>query len=192
MDDLSVQPGELDSGEPGKAWYVLKVQSNREKTIKESLLKRIRRDGMEDYFGEIVIPTEKIKETKGGKTRVREQRLFPGYIMIEMILDDDTWYIVRDTAGVGDFTGAAGKPIAMQKHEIARMIGQEESKEDEPTKVKVDLATGDHVKINEGTFESFEGSVEAVDEASGKVSVLIEIFGRPTPVELEYWQIEKM
>ncbi|MBR9802601.1 transcription termination/antitermination factor NusG [bacterium] len=173
-------------------WYVLKVQSNREKSIRDSLNRRIKRDHMEDYFGEIIIPTEKVVETKGGKKRVREQRLYPGYIMIQMILNDDSWYLVRDTGGVGDFTGAAGKPIPMQDQEIARMLGAEESKQAEPTKVKIDLAVGDTVKIGEGTFESFEGSIEAIDEASGKISVLIEIFGRPTPVELEHWQVEKI
>lgn len=183
---------EAAEGQPEMRWYVLKVQSNREKSIRDSLNRRIKRDHMEDYFGEIIIPTEKVVETKGGKKRVREQRLYPGYIMIQMILNDDSWYLVRDTGGVGDFTGAAGKPIPMQDQEIARMLGAEESKQAEPTKVKIDLAVGDTVKIGEGTFESFEGSIEAIDEASGKISVLIEIFGRPTPVELEHWQVEKI
>ncbi|MCA8987547.1 MAG: transcription termination/antitermination factor NusG [Planctomycetaceae bacterium] len=183
---------EAATGKPAMRWYVLKVQSNRERTIRDALLKRIKRDHLEEYFGEIIIPTEKVVETKGGKKKVREQRLYPGYIMIQMVLNDDSWYLVRDTGGVGDFTGAAGKPIPMQDEEIARMLGQEEKKEDEPTKVKINLAVGDTVKIGEGTFESFEGSIEAIDDTSGKISVLIEIFGRPTPVELEHWQVEKM
>ncbi len=182
---------EASQGQPEMRWYVLKVQSNREKTIRDSLTKRIKRDNLEEYFGEVIIPTEKIVETKGGKKRVREQRLYPGYIMIQMILNDDSWYLVRDTGGVGDFTGSAGKPIAMRDEEIKRMLGAEETKEEEPAKVKIGLEVGDVVKIGEGTFESFEGSVEAVDESSGKISVLIEIFGRPTPVELEHWQVEK-
>src|ERR1700685_579573 len=90
-------------------WYVLKVQSNREKSIRDSLLRRIKREGLEDKFGEIIIPTEKGKEAKGGKTRVTERKLYPGYIMVQMILNDETWYLVRDTSGVGDFTGSAGK-----------------------------------------------------------------------------------
>lgn len=95
-------------------WFVLKVQSNREKSIRDSLLRRIKREGLEHKFGEVIIPTEKVKETKGGKTRVTERKLYPGYIMIHMILNDETWYLVRDTSGVGDFTGAAGKPIPMR------------------------------------------------------------------------------
>ncbi len=182
---------EAAQGQPEMRWYVLKVQSNREKTIRDSLAKRIKRDGLEEYFGEVIIPTEKIVETKGGRKRTREQRLYPGYIMIQMILNDESWYLVRDTGGVGDFTGAAGKPIAMQDEEIKRMLGAEVAKEEEPARVKIGLGIGDVVKIGEGTFESFEGSVEAIDESSGKISVLIEIFGRPTPVELEHWQVEK-
>lgn len=180
-----------DSSQSDKEWYVLKVQSNRERTIKEAMLRAIKRDGLEEHFGEIIIPTEKVVETKGGVKKVREQKLFAGYLMVHMNLNDDSWYLVRDTSGVGDFAGAAGKPIPMQEHEIARMLGQEETKEEEPAKVKIGLSVGDAVKIQEGTFETFEGSVEAIDEANGKISVLIEIFGRPTPVELEHWQVEK-
>ncbi|MCG6156729.1 transcription termination/antitermination protein NusG [Rubinisphaera margarita] len=183
---------EAELGQPEMRWYVLKVQSNRERTIRDSLLRRIKRDHLDEYFGEIIIPTEKVVETKSGKKRVREQRLYPGYVMVQMILNDESWYLVRDTSGVGDFTGAAGKPIPMKDEEIERMLGQEETKEEEPAKVKINLAEGDTVKINEGTFESFEGSVEAIDDTSGKISVLIEIFGRPTPVELEHWQVEKI
>ncbi|MAG92767.1 MAG: transcription termination/antitermination factor NusG [Planctomycetaceae bacterium] len=173
-------------------WYVLKVQSNREKSIRESLLRRIRREGLESSFGDVVIPTEKVVETKGGKKRVREQKLYPGYLMIQMDLNDESWYLVRDTGGVGDFTGAAGKPIPMQEHEIQRMLGvvEEGPEEKKQPVVKIPFKAGEVVKIKEGTFESFEGSVDAIDELNGKVTVLIEIFGRSTPVELEYWQVE--
>ncbi|HUQ68834.1 MAG TPA: transcription termination/antitermination protein NusG [Planctomycetaceae bacterium] len=174
-------------------WYVLKVQSNRERTIKDSLLRRIRRDSLERFFGEIVIPTEKVVETKNGKKRTMERKLYPGYIMVNMVLNDETWYLVRDTGGVGDFTGAAGKPLPMRDEEINALLNrQSKSDEGEPAKVKIAFARGDTVKIKEGTFESFEGSIEGVDEASGKVSVLIEIFGRSTPVELEHWQVERI
>jgi transcription termination/antitermination protein NusG len=177
----------------GLQWYVLKVQSNRERTIRDNLTRRMKQEGLEEFFGEIVIPTEKQVETKGGKKRVTEQKLFPGYLMVQMVLNDDTWYLVRSTSGVGDFTGSAGKPLPMQEHEIAKMLGREDSKKEEaPLKVKMDFATGDHVKIKDGAFESFEGNIEAIDEANGKITVLIQIFGRPTPVDLEYWQVERM
>src|SRR5258708_6726982 len=172
-------------------WYVLKVQSNREKSIREKILRRVRREGLDRFFGEIIIPTEKVAETKGGKKRITERKLYPGYIMVHMILNDESWFLIRETSGVGDFTGAAGKPIAMQEHEIQRMLGLETAKEEVTApKIKIDFAPGDRVKIKEGTFESFEGSVDTVDEASGRVNVLIEIFGRSAPVELEYWQVE--
>ncbi|MGE3315674.1 MAG: transcription termination/antitermination protein NusG [Planctomycetaceae bacterium] len=183
-------PSVAGSGE--MEWFVLKVQSNREKSIRDSLLRRIKREGLEDRFGEVIIPTEKVKETKAGKTRVMERKLYPGYIMIHMVLDDETWYLVRDTSGVGDFTGAAGKPIAMRVEEIDRMLGRQIDSVVEPAKIKIDLAPGDAVKIKEGTFESFEGTIDKIDEEHGKITVLIEIFSRSTPVELEYWQVEKV
>jgi transcription termination/antitermination protein NusG len=182
-------------GQDAMAWYVLKVQSNREKSIRESLQKRIKRENLEEFFEEIVIPTEKVVETKGGKKKVREQKLFPGYMMIKMVLNDETWYLVRDTSGVGDFTGAAGTPLPMQEHEIKRMLGKQEDGEeaDAPAPVvKFSVGVGDVVKVKEGPFESFEGSVDSLDEQSGKVKVMIEIFGRSTEVELEHWQVEKV
>lgn len=187
--------GEQPAEDAGMQWFVLKVQSNREKSIRDSLLRRIRREGLEDQFGEIVIPTEKVVETKGGKKKVKEQKLYPGYMMIQMRLTDETWYLVRDTSGVGDFTGAAGKPSPMNEAEVMRMLGRaapgEEEKPATPV-VKFSVQVGDTVKVKEGAFESFEGTVDALDETSGKVKVMIEIFGRSTEVELEHWQIEKI
>ncbi len=176
-------------------WYVLKVQSNREKSIRDNLVRRIKRDGYSEYFGEIVIPTEKVVETKGGKRKIREQKLFPGYMMIQCRLTDETWFLVRDTSGVGDFTGAAGRPLPMQQHEIERMLGAETvaGEEEKPHRpvVKFSVSVGDVVKVKEGAFESFEGAIDSMDETTGKVKVIIEIFGRPTEVELEHWQVEK-
>jgi transcriptional antiterminator NusG len=181
------------AGADGMQWFVLKVQSNREKSIRDSLLRRIKREDLEEFFGEIVIPTEKVVETKGGKKKVREQKLYPGYMMIQMVLNDETWYLVRDTSGVGDFTGAAGKPLPMEEREVMRMLGRAEAEEqDVQPVVKFSVQVGDTVKVKEGAFESFEGSVDALDETSGKVKVMIEIFGRSTEVELEHWQIEKI
>lgn len=193
MDDRTA--GEPPADDAGMQWFVLKVQSNREKSIRDSLLRRIRREGIEEEFGEIVIPTEKVVETKGGKKKVKEQKLYPGYMMIQMRLTEESWYLVRDTSGVGDFTGAAGKPSPMSEAEVMKMLGRtvpgEEEKVAAPV-VKFTVQVGDTVKVKEGAFESFEGTVDALDEASGKVKVMIEIFGRSTEVELEHWQIEKI
>lgn len=178
-------------------WFVLKVQSNRERSIRDSIIRRIKMEGMEECFGQIHIPTEKVVETKGGSRRVREQKLLPGYMMIQMELNDETWHLVRSTGGVGDFTGAAGKPIPMEPTEVRRWLGIEDEVKGEAEKaarpvVKFDVSVGDHVKVKEGAFESFEGTIDSMDDATGKVKVIIEIFGRPTEVELEHWQVEKV
>jgi transcriptional antiterminator NusG len=173
-------------------WYVLKVTTNREKSIRLALLRRIAREGLDEFFTEVIIPTENVVETKAGKKRVSEQKLFPGYLFVQMVLNDETWYLVRGTSGIGDFTGAGGKPVAMSDEEVSRMLGKEEEKEAEPARIKIDFSTGDVVKIKDGPFESFEGEIDEIDDASGKISVLIEIFGRHTPAELEYWQVEKV
>ena len=177
-------------------WYVLKVQTNRERTIRETLLKRIRLEGMEEFFNDVRIPTEKVVETKGGKRKVREQKLFPGYMMIQMRLTDESWHLVRSTSGVGDFTGAAGKPVPMQEHEVKRLMGEVDEETTEPQEEKVQIkfsvAPGDTVKVKEGAFENFEGRVDSLDSHTGKIKVMIEIFGRSTEVELEHWQVDKM
>jgi len=175
-------------------WYVLKVTSNRERTIRDNLLRKIKRDGLEPFFGEIIIPTERIAETKNGKKRVTERKLYPGYIMVQCILNDESWFLVRETSGVGDFTGANGKPIPMKDEEIRRMLGQEVQKKEEAAapKIKMGFVVGDRVKIKEGTFESYEGSVSTIDETNGRVTVMIEFLGRSTPVDFEYWQMERV
>jgi transcriptional antiterminator NusG len=173
-------------------WYILKVQSNREDSIREALLRRVKIAGMESFFGDVIVPTEMVTEFKGGKRRVMKRKLYPGYLVIQMEINDDTWFLVRETPGIGDFTGAAGSPTPMQPHEVARIIAKKEEKEDETPKLKIGFHSGDRVKINEGTFENFEGEVDSIDETNGRVTVMINIFGRSTPVELEYWQIESL
>ncbi|MEO2019596.1 MAG: transcription termination/antitermination protein NusG [Fuerstiella sp.] len=188
---MSNESVESDSSED-KLWYVLKVQTNRERTIRDALLKKIKLEGLEEFFGEIMIPSEKVVDTRSGKAREHDRKLFPGYIMINMTLNDETWYLVRDTSGVGDFAGAAGKPMPMEQFEVDRMLGKAEEDAGSAPKVKIEFSQGDIVKIREGTFEAFEGTIEGIDEHNGKVSVLIEIFGRSTPVELDHWQVESV
>lgn len=175
---------------PHMDWYILKVQSNREESIRESLQRRVKVEGLERYFGEIIVPTEMVSEFKGGKKRVVKRKLYPGYLMAHMEINDETWFLVRETPGIGDFTGSAGKPTPMQAHEVSKIVAKQEEKADEAPKLKINFNVADRVKINEGTFENFEGEVDSIDEASGRVTVMINIFSRSTPVELEYWQIE--
>jgi transcriptional antiterminator NusG len=173
-------------------WYILKVQSNREESIREGLLRRVAIGGLGYYFGDIIVPTEKVTEFKGGKKKVIKRKLYPGYLVVHMEINDDTWFLVRETPGIGDFTGAAGHPSPMLPHEVSRIVAKQEEKSEKAPKLKIAFREGDRVKINEGTFENFEGEVDSIDETNGRVTVMINIFGRSTPVELEYWQIEAL
>jgi transcriptional antiterminator NusG len=182
----------VTEGEPDLKWYILKVQSNREDSIRDSLQRRVKVAGLDRYFAEIIVPTEMVSEFKGGKKRVVKRKLYPGYLVAHMEINDETWFLVRETPGIGDFTGSAGKPTPMLSHEVNKIVAKQEEKTDEAPKLKINFNVSDRVKINEGTFENFEGEVDAIDEASGRVTVMINIFGRSTPVELEYWQIESI
>ncbi len=175
-----------------KRWYILKVQSNREESIKDGLIRRVKIAGLDRYFGEVFIPTEMVTEFKNGKKRIVKRKLYPGYIMVQMAVNDESWFLVRDTPGIGDFTGAGGRPAPMPDSEVNRLINKPEEKTEEAPKLKIAFKVGDRVKINEGTFENFEGEVNNIDQANGRVTVMINIFGRSTPVELEYWQIENL
>ncbi|MEN6449929.1 MAG: transcription termination/antitermination protein NusG [Thermoguttaceae bacterium] len=173
-------------------WYILKVQSNREDSIREGLMRRVAIAGLGYFFGEIIVPTEKVTEFKGGKKKIIKRKLYPGYLVAHMEINDDTWFLVRETPGIGDFTGAAGRPSPMLPHEVARIVAKQEEKSEKAPKLKIAFREGERVKIKEGTFENFEGDVDSIDETNGRVTVMINIFGRSTPVELEYWQIETL
>lgn len=181
-----------DSGdeEIRMGWYILKVQSNRERSIAEALERKMRIEGLDHYFDQVIVPTEKVTEFKGGKKKVVERKLYPGYVVVHMHINDRTWFAVRETSGVGDFTGAGGKPTPMLPHEVARIIQTDVEETSEAPKLDIKFTSGDKVKVKDGNFENFEGEVNTIDEASGRVTVMINIFGRSTPVELEYWQIE--
>ena len=180
--------GEAPVGD--KQWYILKVQSNREDSIRETLLRRISLAGLGRFFGEVIVPKEQVTEFKSGKKRVVSRKLYPGYILVNMILNDETWYLVRETGGIGDFTGSAGRPSPMLPADVAKLLHKDEETAAEAPRLKINFKKGDRVKINEGTFENFEGEVEQIDEANGRVTVMLSIFGRSTPVDIEYWQIE--
>jgi len=173
-----------------KAWYVLKVQSGKEEQVKEGLEKRVKVEGLEEHFGEIIVPVERVSEIKGGKKRVAERKFYPGYVMIEMEMAEKAWFLVRETPGVGDFVGSGGKPWPMQDHEVEKMLGQATTAATAEPEIKIDFNKGDRVKIKEGPFENFDGEVDDVIPAKGLVRVIVNIFGRATQVELEYWQVE--
>lgn len=172
-------------------WYVVKVQSNREKSIRDSLIRRIKRDGMDSLFGQVLVPIERHLESRSGKTRVTEQKLFPGYLLVQMVLNEETWFLVRNTSGVGDFTGAAGRPAPMHDSEIDGILSRQLLAAPIAPAKQSDCRAGDTIIIKDGAFSGFKGLVDSVDDGGGKVTVLIEIFGRPTPVDLESWQVGK-
>ncbi|MDR0521823.1 MAG: transcription termination/antitermination protein NusG [Planctomycetaceae bacterium] len=177
-----------------KDWYILKVQVNREDAIKKGIEQRIAISGLQEYFGDILVPTEKIAEIRGDKKKIIKRKLYPGYLMIYMEINEDTWFLVRGIAGVGDFTGTQGKPTPMLPHEVQRILDLGREKESTGISITIPFKIGDNVKVKDNIGHSlggFEGAVDKIDDKSGKVMVIINLFGRGTPVELEYWQIEK-
>ncbi len=174
-----------------KEWYVLRVASGREESVKEGLLKKIQIAELDESVPTVLVPTERVSEIKGGKKRYRERKLYPGYIIVEMELSDDVWYLIKDTPGIGDFVGSYQKPVPLSPNEVEKILNTLKAKDETP-EVKIDLEPGDGVKIKEGPFENFDGTVGEVFPAKGQVRVMVTIFGRATPVDLEYWQVERL
>jgi transcriptional antiterminator NusG len=175
-----------------KRWYVVKVQSGREESIKEAIERRVKIEGLEEYFGQIIIPVERVTEMRGGKRVVKERKLYPGYLMVEVEYNDRILYLFRETSGVGDFVGGSVNhpPPPMSDHEVQRMIGRQDELVPGVKHVKPKYDRGDRVRVKDGTFAGMEGEVKELLEAKGLVRVELTIFGRPVPVELEYWQVE--
>lgn len=181
-----------------KQWFVLRVQAGREDGVKEGLWKRIQTHDLEHKLSTLMVPSETVTEIKGGKRRSYSRKTYPGYIMAEVEVDennripDDVWFLIRETPGVGDFLGAHNKPTPMAPEDVDRMLFHEADALTQEPQVRIDFSPGDQVKIKEGPFENFDGTVEEVYPAKGMVKVIVTIFGRPTPLELEYWQVEAL
>ncbi|HMP78526.1 MAG TPA: transcription termination/antitermination protein NusG [Pirellulaceae bacterium] len=177
-------------------WYILKVQVNRENKICDALKKNIVRAGLEKYFDQVLVPTEDVREfTKSGKQRVVKRKLYPGYIVVRMSVNDATWFLVRDTMGIGDFTGAAGKPVPLSAQEIERILASslppaDDETSEERIKTAIRFKVGDRVRVKEGYFQNYEGELSNIDERNGRITVMINIFGRANPVQLDHWQVE--
>jgi len=174
-----------------KKWYVLRVQTAREDQVREGLEKRVHAAGMEHLVSSVVVPTEKVKEIKRKAATVRERKIYPGYVMVEMELNDDTLVLINDTPGVGGLLGTGNTPVAMTQGDVDKMLSEAERTEEEPT-TKITFAAGDRVRIKEGLFQNFDGEIEEIWPEKGQVRVIVSILGRPTPVELEYWQLESI
>jgi transcriptional antiterminator NusG len=179
---------------PGMNWFVLRVASNKEDSVRRTLLRKIKIEDLTHLVNRILVPTEKTKTIKGGKQRITLKKLYPGYVFVEMKLEDDgripqdVFFLIKETTGVGDFIGTAGRPSPMSLPEIEKMLAASKAPEEAPT-VKMEFAKGDHIKIKEGPFENMEGTVDELLPAQGKVRVIVTIFGRATPLELEHWMI---
>ena len=177
-------------------WYILKVQVNREKSICEALRRSVRMAGMQEFFGDILVPTEDVREfTKAGKPKITKRKLYPGYIVVNMAITDESWFLVRDTSGIGDFAGAAGRPSPLPQHEIDQIMAaarppKGEEGEEQQIKTTIPFKVGDRVRVKEGYFQNYEGDVSAVDERNGRIEVMINIFGRPNPVDMDHWHVE--
>ncbi len=172
----------------GRAWYVVHCYSGYENKVRHNLEQRIESMGMKDKIFDVIVPTEEEIEVKDGKRRVVERRIFPGYILVNMILTEDSWYVVRNTPGVTGFVGMGDEPTPLRPEEVAQILKRMES---ETPRVKVTFRPGERVRIVEGPFHDFRGTVEEIDMERGKVRVLINFFGRETPVELDFLQVEK-
>ena len=180
-------------------WYVLRVASNREEQVKESLQRKVTLEDLKNVIGRIVVPVEQVKRIRGGKQKVLKRKLYPGYVFMEIEPGEDgkisekAWFLIKETVGVGDFVGTEGLPVPMSDTDVAKMLSEvEKAAEHAAANIKVDFTKGDVVKIREGAFENLEGTVDSIDTERGVVRVILNLFGRSTPVDIEYWQIEKL
>jgi len=181
---------------PGMNWFVLRVASNKEDSVRATLLRKIKIENFTNLVNRILVPSEKVKTIKAGKQKVAFKKLYPGYVFVEMKLEDDgripqdVFFLIKETTGVGDFIGTAGHPTPMPLPEVEKVVAASKPVEESPT-VRMEFLKGDKIKIKEGPFQSMEGSVDELLPEQGKVRVIVTIFGRAVPVELEYWLIEK-
>ena len=173
-------------------WYVVHVYSGFEKKIAEQIKHQAAQSGLADRIDDILVPTEQVTEVRRGQKVDTERKFFPGYVLVKMDLDDETWHLVRDTPKVTGFLGARNKPQPIPEAEALRMVQQLSESAEKPKRPAVLFEIGEQVKVSDGPFQSFNGTVEEVDEEKGRVKVSVSIFGRSTPVELEYGQVEKL
>ncbi|WP_374319844.1 transcription termination/antitermination protein NusG [Aquabacterium sp.] len=173
-------------------WYVVHAYSGMEKAVERNLRERIDRAGMQASFGRILVPTEEVVEVKNGKKSVTERRFFPGYVLVEMVMDDDTWHLVKNTSKVTGFVGGAkNRPVPISEDEVMKIVNQMQQGIEKP-RHKVEWEVGEVVRVKEGPFTDFNGTIEEVNYDKSKLRVSVTIFGRATPVELDFHQVEKI
>jgi len=172
-----------------KKWYVIHTYSGYENKVKANLEHRVESMGMEDKIFRVLVPMEEEMEFKDGKRRLTKKKIYPGYVIVEMIMTDDSWYVVRNTPGVTGFVGMGSKPVPLQEHEIGLILQQMGMEE---PRFRMDFEVGEPVRVTRGPFENFSGQIEEVYPEKGKLRVMVSMFGRETPVELDYSQVEKI
>ena len=185
-------PGEAARARnPDLRWYVVHAYSGMEKAVERNIRERINRAGVQDMFGDILVPTEEVVEIKNGQKRTSERRFYPGYVLVQMVMNDETWHLVKHTNKVTGFMGGAkNRPAPISDDEVAKIMGQMEEGVEKP-RHKVEFTVGEYVRVKDGPFTDFNGTVEEVNYEKSKVRVSVTIFGRATPVELEFSQVEK-
>jgi transcriptional antiterminator NusG len=178
-------------------FFVLRVASNKEDQVREKLARKVKIEGLDTHVGRILVPTERVRTMKAGVRKESDRKLYPGYVFIELELDKDgripdkVWFMIKETEGVGDFIGSNGKPTPMSPKDQSKML-EEAERPAEATVAPTAFKKGDRVKVTNGAFMNFEGEVDEIILDKGMVRIITTIFGRPTPLELEYWQIEKV
>lgn len=174
-----------------KHWYVIHTQTGQELKVKSSLEGKIQTGAAGALVGQVLVPTERVAEIRGGKKRISERKFFPGYLLIQMAMTDESWHLVRTTPGVTGFIGAGRRPVPLSEDEVSEILRQTEERKDRPTP-RVSFQKGEGVRVIEGPFTNFSGVIEEVNAQRGKLKVLASIFGRQTPIELEFWQVERL
>ena len=187
----TVDPVAAPAVNPDLRWYVVHAYSGMEKAVERNIQERITRTGMQNKFGRILVPMEEVVEVKNGQKKTTERKFFPGYVLVEMVMDDDTWHLIKHTNKVTGFVGGAkNRPAPISEAEVQKIVHQMQEGTEKP-RHKVEFVVGEFVRVKEGPFTDFNGSVEDVNYEKSKVRVSVTIFGRSTPVELEFSQIEK-
>ena len=188
-DATGTKPQDTPAG--AKQWYIIHTQTGQELKVKAALEGKIQQGLAGSLVGTVLVPTERVTEVRAGKKRISERKFFPGYILVEMEMTDESWHLVRTTQGVTGFIGAGRRPVSLSPEEVAEILRQTEERKDKPTP-RVTFQKGEGVRVIEGPFTNFSGVIEEVNTARGKLKVLVSIFGRQTPVELEFWQVERL
>ena len=193
MTDITPDSAPAAAAAPSnKRWYIVHAYSGMEKAVERNLRERVERSGMQAKFGRILVPTEEVVEMKNGKKAVTERRFFPGYVLVEMVMDDESWHLVKNTSKVTGFVGGAkNRPVPISDDEVMKIVNQMQEGTEKP-RPKVEWEVGEVVRVKEGPFTDFNGSIEEVNYDKNKLRVSVTIFGRATPVELDFHQVEKV